>query len=1066
MEADDLSSNEFFIGLQRQRTIWDIVSGLSAPPNVDMVLEKSATNKQGKKRRRRKKETVSVEVDASVGFLVCVPHALSLRDAVTPSMIMSHILCTTSRPAAALDANADNQRGERAESTCSAPPKVVKSDTATRMTLDFDSVAATKSDESVDPESVGAFVTLNGKSVKITGSEITTGAGFKGSPRTVRILYTEELLSSRTAQKQPSNNAWEKEENERDADAAAGNTQKSSAGASSSDSNDGGGMDTISIVHIDRPFEGGIDVPFGGAENLDALQISRFISLLRVFPENELLFHSLGIFFRDVNALGDEWKAAAKKANCPHPFSTLENSIDAHVRAHINAAVVSLRKQDYLREINSASQLKHHMLQLEQVMESFVLSNIHDALFPHLVQNHQAEDRRLHRALDRLAHCSHTHLGARAEFQVPVDDAVRELLRLASCKTALQKLLCLKSVFAIINATVESNLHSHYLEIGSFQMTADDLVDQLIFVLIRAHEKGLRALNAHVAFIRQFHSRNVNTTVLGYNLANLEVAIEWAVRCASESACPAPDTIAMCSDESTPSSSSPPPSSLHGATRHLARRGVIMLGRKMGKLPPVFEEARPSSVLLPASKFGHVPLWSVAAGHKPFFAALDADGRLFMFGVGPNDMFGRRESVDVFGDDDDADGALYTPPMRLSQPHDGVRFKHIACGAKHVVACTIEGGVYTWGANGSGQLGTGRVLGSSLPRSVKLRPRIVAVACGASHSLALDAKGRAYSWGRGKCGRLGHGSINDVHAPKALELDRCEHRVVSIAAGWSHSLVVAACGTCFAFGCGKEGRLGLNSHSDELQARAITAFRKASAPIRIVSAAAGYAHSVFLSARGRVFCAGQNVWGQLGRTPHAHQDSCRVHEQANDEEPVLDTDTLTRVRMDGGAVSPPLPLIRTPVKRRSATADSASGLGNVAGKRRMTADALLRSLAQSIPSAEMTPKRPPVGRIVEDESADGADGDFAPVWQPGYVSLEPASVPFLSGKFVSSVAAGENHSSAVLSDGRVCLWGDGRNGQCGGQAPFPNVAAPHILPLKFEVAAAVCASAHTLLLLR
>ena len=505
MEADDLSSNEFFINLQRQRNIWDIVCGVVPPPDVFL-----ASNSRKKIRSGQAK--VAVSIDASLGFLVCVPHALSLRDAVTPSLLRSHILCTTTKVGLPNSGAADKDTFDgdgRRISTSSAP-------NTTRDRLDLDRGLLGDTEER---ENLGVFTTLNGKSVKIAGSEISTGDGFKEA-RTVRILYTEELLSSRTS-------AWDG-----DGDAAAGSTSGcASTPATRTSIASADGMDTISIVHIDRPFEGGIDVPFGGAHDLDATQISRFICLLRAFPENELMFSALGDFFRNVNEVGAQWeKNQSRNPARQHPMGRLKDSIDAHVRSRIKATVQSLRKQDYLRYISSASQFKHHLLQLEQVMESFVLSNIHDPLFAYLVQVHKEEDELLHRSLERLTYCTHKHLGTRPEFQVPVDQAVRELLRLASCKTALQKLLCLKNVFTEINASVEFNLYSHYLDIGNFQLTADDLVDQLIYVLVQAHRSGMRHLHAHVAFIRRFHFRNVNTTVLGYNLANLEVAIEWIVR--------------------------------------------------------------------------------------------------------------------------------------------------------------------------------------------------------------------------------------------------------------------------------------------------------------------------------------------------------------------------------------------------------------------------------------------------------------------------------------------------------------------------------------------------------
>lgn len=52
-----------------------------------------------------------------------------------------------------------------------------------------------------------------------------------------------------------------------------------------------------------------------------------------------------------------------------------------------------------------------------------------------------------------------------------------------------------------------------------------------------------------------------------------------------------------------------------------------------------------------------------------------------------------------------------------------------------------------------------------------LTPCVPQVAAGAKHTLALTAKGEVYSWGHGDNGRLGHGGSR-VRAPRALARTR------------------------------------------------------------------------------------------------------------------------------------------------------------------------------------------------------------------------------------------------------------------------------------------------------
>ena len=93
--------------------------------------------------------------------------------------------------------------------------------------------------------------------------------------------------------------------------------------------------------------------------------------------------------------------------------------------------------------------------------------------------------------------------------------------------TPLQKLLCLKRVFAAINAAVEGNLRTHYHDIGTFQLTTDDLLDQARLRAIRSHTTPcalphLLLLRAHAEL---GHIKRIcdctNTTLLSLDLNSL-----------------------------------------------------------------------------------------------------------------------------------------------------------------------------------------------------------------------------------------------------------------------------------------------------------------------------------------------------------------------------------------------------------------------------------------------------------------------------------------------------------------------------------------------------------------
>ena len=73
---------------------------------------------------------------------------------------------------------------------------------------------------------------------------------------------------------------------------------------------------------------------------------------------------------------------------------------------------------------------------------------------------------------------------------------------------------------------------------------------------------------------------------------------------------------------------------------------------------------------------------------------------------------------------------------------------------------------------------------------------------------ALRGGGCVYSWGRGEFGALGHGDTKDKTIPRLLDELRGV-RVVDIACGTGHSLVVSEAGDVYAWGWNSKGQCGV-----------------------------------------------------------------------------------------------------------------------------------------------------------------------------------------------------------------------------------------------------------------
>jgi alpha-tubulin suppressor-like RCC1 family protein len=130
--------------------------------------------------------------------------------------------------------------------------------------------------------------------------------------------------------------------------------------------------------------------------------------------------------------------------------------------------------------------------------------------------------------------------------------------------------------------------------------------------------------------------------------------------------------------------------------------------------------------------------------------------------------------------------------------------------AVHYAAVAADGGLYVWGRNEKGQLGTGDTRNVYRAVAVKGVPPMAAVAVGRAHTLALTRTGAVWSAGAGLTGQLGNGKTLDSQptfrpAGNGLPAD---DPVTGVAAGGEFSVAVTRAGRVFACGSAQCGQLG------------------------------------------------------------------------------------------------------------------------------------------------------------------------------------------------------------------------------------------------------------------
>jgi alpha-tubulin suppressor-like RCC1 family protein len=143
----------------------------------------------------------------------------------------------------------------------------------------------------------------------------------------------------------------------------------------------------------------------------------------------------------------------------------------------------------------------------------------------------------------------------------------------------------------------------------------------------------------------------------------------------------------------------------------------------------------------------------------------------------------------------------------------------VAGGEYHGMALTADGSVWTWGGNGSGQLGydTG---GASSPDPARVPglSGVTQIAAGLSVSYGLRSDGTVWAWGDDQDGQLGNAPTG-TPAVSPEETFAPGSGIIQIATGgapfigYDHTLALRADGTVLAFGDNRRGELGTGGTS-------------------------------------------------------------------------------------------------------------------------------------------------------------------------------------------------------------------------------------------------------------
>lgn len=194
----------------------------------------------------------------------------------------------------------------------------------------------------------------------------------------------------------------------------------------------------------------------------------------------------------------------------------------------------------------------------------------------------------------------------------------------------------------------------------------------------------------------------------------------------------------------------------------------------------------------------------------------------------------------------------------------------VVAGGEHSLLLANDGTVYSFGLNLGGRTGQGTSSGNTniatpINTSNLAGRRIKQLAAGSSHSLLLADDGTVLSFGFNNPGQTGLGTAsgNTLVATPIDMTNLAGKKITQVAAGDGFSLLLAEDGVVFSFGFNADGRTGQGtSNGNTLVATPINTTNLAGRTIKQV--AAGNGHSLLLADDDTVLSFGFNGNGQTG----------------------------------------------------------------------------------------------------------------------------------------------------------------------------------------------------------
>jgi cysteine-rich repeat protein len=395
----------------------------------------------------------------------------------------------------------------------------------------------------------------------------------------------------------------------------------------------------------------------------------------------------------------------------------------------------------------------------------------------------------------------------------------------------------------------------------------------------------------------------------------------------------------------------------------------------------------------------------------------------------------------------------------------------VATGNNHTCAIRNEGSVKCWGGNGSGQLGLGDTfprgdlpgeMGDNLsPVNLGFGRTAVALAAGYGHVCALLDNDRLKCWGANLYGELGLGNtIQRGDAPGEMGDNLpfvdlgAGAKVVAVSSWYRHSCALLDGGAVKCWGYNDAGRLGLGDmdhRGDDLKEVGdnLPAVDLGNGAIA-VAIAVGAAHACAILSDATLKCWGHNLYAQLGQGDMNHRGDM-PGEMGDELLPVSFTSGKTVKAVAAGHLHTCVLLNDDTVRCWGYNDSGQLGLGDKNHRGDNP-----NEMGVNLPPVDLgTGKKAIAIAAGNRHTCAILEGGSVKCWGynvVGQLGLESTSqlgdepnemgdkLPYVdlgAGKTALAIAAGWDHTCALLNDGSVKCWGYNANGQLGLGDPLP-----------------------------